>query len=177
MNKYLNFFGKHCEKHLSFKFSVLPSKNVDEFCAKIMTKLVEKMPLQQCLTLSSDPCSLTRLTVLCVCRRWSKGGVFRPYPSNFPICFRNMQKSSLGASSILKHHFKPVVVSAWSLTAPKSHTQNDNHCTSACISYYSQVPTGKILPVCQENRSMLCLLWKKWEWKQWGNNVEDRMGF
>lgn len=32
-----------------------------------------------------------------------------------------MQKSSLGASNILKHHFKPVIVTVWSLTAP-NHT-------------------------------------------------------
>lgn len=61
---------------------------------------------------SSDPNSLAQLTVssyvcVCTCRPPSRGGVFRLHsPLTFPICFRNVQKSSLGASDFLKHHFQ-----------------------------------------------------------------------
>lgn len=117
------------------------------------------MPLQQCLTLSSDPCSLTLFC--CVFSGYHQKEEFADISLlTFPISFKKIEKSFLGASSILKHYFKPVIASVWSLTAPKSCTQNDNHCISACISYYSQVPTGKILSVCQENTSRLYFLWK-----------------
>lgn len=115
------------------------------------------MPLQRLI--SSDPCSLAQSAV-CLQSTIKKRSFQTLSSKLFPSVLETCKQSSLGASNIFKHNFKPVIIAVWSLTAPKAHIQNDNHCTSACMSYYSQVPSEKILPVCQENRSRLCFLWK-----------------
>lgn len=117
------------------------------------------MPLQQCLTLSSDPNSLAQLTAVCVFAEHDHKEEFSDsIPLTFPNSFRTMQKSSLGAFKLLEHHFQ---ASNGCCVAP--HCPQTTHsmmppALPVCISYCSRVPTGKILLACQENISRLRFL-------------------